>query len=127
MIVSDSLGYADVFGALEPPAITLGRPVNPTVYERAQLANRTRQDNAFVQRVLAQSKIWLIGQSRACMPSPLENLSGPGKPLRPESPDDNEKRKDFSARALHACTKKPKKDNSLPEARLTFAATRPTR
>lgn len=24
------------------------------------------------------------------MPSPLENLSGPGKPLRPESPDDNE-------------------------------------
>lgn len=24
------------------------------------------------------------------MPTPLENLSGPGKPLRPEPPDDNE-------------------------------------
>lgn len=61
MIVSDSLGYADVFGALEPAAITLGRPVNPTVYTNAQLTKRTKQDNAFIQRVLAQPKIWLIG------------------------------------------------------------------
>lgn len=62
MIVSDSLGYGDVFGALEPAAIGLGRPVNPTVYTSAQLAKRARQDNAFVQRVLEQPKIWLIGQ-----------------------------------------------------------------
>lgn len=70
MIVSDSLGYADVFGALEPAAISLGRPVNPTVYTSAQLAKRTRQDNAFVQRVLEQPKIWLIGEE--------ENLLGLG-------------------------------------------------
>jgi predicted nucleotidyltransferase len=62
MIISDSLGYADVFGALEPAAISLGRPVNPTVYTSAQLAKRAKQDNAFVQRVLEQPKIWLIGQ-----------------------------------------------------------------
>lgn len=62
MIVSDSPGYADVFGALEPAAISLGRPVNPTVYTRAQLAKRARQDNAFVQRVLDQPKIWLMGE-----------------------------------------------------------------
>ena len=61
MIVSDALGYGEVFGALEPAAITLGRPVNPTVYTTAQLAKRVRQDNAFVQRVLDQPKIWLIG------------------------------------------------------------------
>jgi hypothetical protein len=61
MIVSDSLGYADVFGALEPASISLGRPVNPTVYSPAQFAKRTRRDNAFITRVLEQPKIWLIG------------------------------------------------------------------
>jgi predicted nucleotidyltransferase len=61
MIMSDTLGYADVFGALEPASITLGRPVNPTVYSKSQLTKRARQDNAFVTRVLQQPKIWLIG------------------------------------------------------------------
>lgn len=65
MIISDALGYGDVFGALEPAAITLGRPVNPTVYTNAQLSKRAKQDNAFVQRVLAQPKIWLIGQEES--------------------------------------------------------------
>lgn len=61
MIISDTLGYADVFGALEPASITLGRPVNPTVYTSAQFAKRAKQDNAFVTRVLQQPKLWLIG------------------------------------------------------------------
>lgn len=65
LIVSDSLGYGDVFGALEPAAITLARPVNPTVYTNAQIAKRIRQDNAFVQRVLEQPKIWLIGSQES--------------------------------------------------------------
>jgi hypothetical protein len=59
--VSDTLGYADVFGALEEVSITLGRPLNPTVYTPTQFRKRSRQDNAFIQRVLAQPKIWLIG------------------------------------------------------------------
>jgi predicted nucleotidyltransferase len=61
MIVSENLGYADAFGALEPASITLGRPVNPTVYSPAQFGKRAKQDNAFVTRVLQQPKIWLIG------------------------------------------------------------------
>jgi predicted nucleotidyltransferase len=61
MIVSASLGYADVFGALESAAITLGRKVNPTLYAPAEIAKRISQDNAFVTRVLQQPKIWLIG------------------------------------------------------------------
>lgn len=65
MVVSDSLGYADLFGALEPAAISLGRPVNPTVYTNAQLARRMKQDNAFVQRVLSQPRIWLIGSEES--------------------------------------------------------------
>jgi predicted nucleotidyltransferase len=61
MVVSDSLSYADVFGALEPISAALSRAVNPTVYSRRELARRIKDGNAFVKRVLAQPKIWVIG------------------------------------------------------------------
>ncbi|GAB4115649.1 MAG: hypothetical protein Tsb0027_06140 [Wenzhouxiangellaceae bacterium] len=61
MVVSDALSYADLFAALEPAVESLGRPVNPTVYTRAELKRRIDEDNAFVGRVLAQDKIWVIG------------------------------------------------------------------
>jgi predicted nucleotidyltransferase len=61
MIVSATLGYADVFGALEKATQALGRKINPTLYTPADMAKRVAQDNAFVTRVLQQPKIWLIG------------------------------------------------------------------
>lgn len=61
MVVSDSLNYADLFGALEEAATRLGRTVNPSIYSRQELARRIKQKNAFVTRVLAQPKVWLIG------------------------------------------------------------------
>jgi predicted nucleotidyltransferase len=61
MIVSDTLGYADVFSALESTTGRLGRKVNPTLYSRAELAKRIKQNSAFTTRVLTQDKIWLIG------------------------------------------------------------------
>lgn len=64
LIVSPSLGYGEVFGALESATATLARPVNPTLYTPAQWADRLSQDNAFVSRVLAQPKIWLIGTEK---------------------------------------------------------------
>lgn len=64
MIISPSLGYADVFGALENAAATLGRKVNPTLYTPLDIARRQEQDNAFVTRVLQQPKIWLIGTEK---------------------------------------------------------------
>jgi predicted nucleotidyltransferase len=62
LIVSPSLGYGEVFGALENASITLGRTVNPTVYTPEDFERRVAQDNAFVTRVMQQPKIWLIGQ-----------------------------------------------------------------
>ena len=64
MVVSDSLTYADLFAALEDSTNRLGRKVNPTVYSPQELAKRRKQGNAFVTRVLAQPKIWLIGGQR---------------------------------------------------------------
>ena len=65
LIVSDALGYAEVFGALEGAAQTLGRAINPTLYTRAELARRRAEDNAFVTRVLDQPRIWLMGDEEA--------------------------------------------------------------
>jgi len=61
LVVSDSLNYADLFGALEEAATRLGRTVNPGIYTRQELARRVKQKNAFATRVLAQPKVWLIG------------------------------------------------------------------
>jgi predicted nucleotidyltransferase len=61
MIISDSLTYGEVFGVLERVTKTLGRPVNPTVYTAAEFSKRSRQESAFVTRVLEQPKVWIIG------------------------------------------------------------------
>jgi predicted nucleotidyltransferase len=61
MVVSDSLSYADLFAVLEEATRQLGRTVNPTVYSRQALEKRVREDNAFIKRVLAQPKLWVIG------------------------------------------------------------------
>lgn len=61
MVISDTLGYSDLFAALEEASQRTGRPVNPTILTRKELAKRVKSDNAFVTRVLSQPKIWLIG------------------------------------------------------------------
>src|SRR3954451_13839109 len=48
MIISDSLTYADVFGALERVTRSLGRKVNPTVYTVPEFSKRSKTENAFV-------------------------------------------------------------------------------
>ena len=65
MLISDKLGYADVFAVLEEVGARIGRPVNPTLMTRKDLAKRVAGDNAFVTRVLAQPKLWLIGSDDA--------------------------------------------------------------
>jgi predicted nucleotidyltransferase len=61
MVISDSLTYGDVFGALDRVTKSVGRQVNPTVYTAAEFAKRARGENAFVTKVLQQPKIWVIG------------------------------------------------------------------
>jgi predicted nucleotidyltransferase len=61
MVVSDSLTYGEVFGALERSARSLGRPINPTVYTVAEFSKRVREQNAFLTRVLEQPRLWVIG------------------------------------------------------------------
>lgn len=61
MVISDTLEYADLYAALEQAATALGRTINPTIYTQQELVKRMKQKNAFMLRVLAQPKVWLLG------------------------------------------------------------------
>jgi predicted nucleotidyltransferase len=65
LVVSDTLGYGDVFGALEAASQALGRTINPALYSAADFQARQLGDNAFINRVMQQPKIWLIGQEES--------------------------------------------------------------
>jgi predicted nucleotidyltransferase len=60
MIVSDTVGYADVMQHLETSHQALGRTINPTIYSRHEWNARIHEENSFLMRVLAQPKIWVI-------------------------------------------------------------------
>ncbi len=64
MVISETIAYADLFTALEPATSRLQRTVNPTLYSRIELDKRVSDGNAFVTRVLAQPKLWVIGEDR---------------------------------------------------------------
>jgi predicted nucleotidyltransferase len=61
LLLSDTLSYADTFTALEAASAQLGRAVNPTLLTRQDLTKRVKRGDAFITRVLAQPKVWLIG------------------------------------------------------------------
>jgi predicted nucleotidyltransferase len=61
LVLSDSVDYADVFAALQPAEAKLGRTVNPTVYTPANWRKKRKGGNAFVVKVAAQPKAFLIG------------------------------------------------------------------
>lgn len=65
MVVSDEVGYADLFEALEGAGRQLGRAVNPTVYSSKEFTEKLRRGNAFLKRVMAQPRIWLVGSDDA--------------------------------------------------------------
>ena len=65
LLVSDTLSYPELMTALHPLIEQIGREINPTLYTRAELRKRLGADNSFVTRVLAQPRIWLIGDDDA--------------------------------------------------------------
>jgi predicted nucleotidyltransferase len=61
LVVSDSLTFAALFGALESAARDLGREINPTVHSRLEIVSLRRKKNSFIERVMEQPKIWIYG------------------------------------------------------------------
>jgi predicted nucleotidyltransferase len=62
LVVTQHLTYRELFSALEPATSRLGRVVNPTVYSPKDFEKRVNDGNAFVKRVIARPKLWIIGE-----------------------------------------------------------------
>jgi predicted nucleotidyltransferase len=65
IVISDELTYPDLFASLEAASGAIGRTVNPTILTRKELAKRVKAKEAFTTRVLAQPKIWIVGDDSA--------------------------------------------------------------
>ncbi|GAB7126529.1 hypothetical protein JCM19000A_10360 [Silvimonas sp. JCM 19000] len=61
LVISETLTYADLYTQLEGAAQALSRPINLTVYSKAEWTRRVRNGNAFATRLLAQPLLPLIG------------------------------------------------------------------
>jgi hypothetical protein len=61
MIISQALGHADVFEALQPAEDLLGRKVNPTVMTLGQWGARRSRPDSFVGRITRQPRIFVLG------------------------------------------------------------------
>lgn len=61
MIIADDLDYSEMYQALQRAEEKLSRPVNPTIYAPTEFRKRQKEGNTFLKRVLAGSKLWLIG------------------------------------------------------------------
>ena len=59
LVVSDKLTYSEIMERLIEVESSLGRPVNPTIYDINQIKQKLKQDNAFVTRIIEQPKIWI--------------------------------------------------------------------
>lgn len=59
LVISDKLTYSEVMERLIEVESSLGRAVNPTIYDLIQIKQRLEQDNAFVARIIEQPKIWI--------------------------------------------------------------------
>lgn len=64
MIIGDRLDYPALYRALQSAEATLGRPVNPTIYGIKEFNQRKRKEG-FVERVLSQPRLWVIGSDHA--------------------------------------------------------------
>jgi predicted nucleotidyltransferase len=65
IVLSDSIDYADVFEALQPAEARLARRTNPTIYSQADWRKKRDDGNAFVVKVSARPKVFLIGAEDA--------------------------------------------------------------
>ncbi|GAB4249704.1 MAG: hypothetical protein Kow00129_10530 [Thermoleophilia bacterium] len=61
LVVSDSLGYQDLFETLQEAEALLGRPVNPTVMSEEAWRAKQSEDDSFAARVAEGPRLFVIG------------------------------------------------------------------
>jgi len=63
LLVIGDIGFADVVRATHPAQAELGRDINPVVYSANELKRRVDEQDPFVLDLLANPKIFLIGNT----------------------------------------------------------------
>ncbi len=61
LVISDRLGYQDLFDALQPVERALARPVNPNVVSLAEWRTRRAKKDSFIARIASQPRLFVIG------------------------------------------------------------------
>jgi predicted nucleotidyltransferase len=61
MVVSDNLGFSDIFAVLTEAEKQLGRQVSPTIYTGDEFSKKLRNGSDFINRVTYQPKIFIVG------------------------------------------------------------------
>jgi len=64
MVIGDNIAYPDVYSSLMPAEQQLGRKVSPAIYSRDDVTRKLEEGNSFLNRIMAQPKIFLIGTER---------------------------------------------------------------
>jgi len=65
LVVSDDLGYPEVYQALQAVERQLARTINPTVMTRTDWRRKSRGPDSFVKRIAAQPKLFVVGSEDA--------------------------------------------------------------
>lgn len=61
MIIGKGLSYVEIYPLLESAQIKLGRQINPTFYTIEEWSRKQKEGNNFINQVIKQPKIFLIG------------------------------------------------------------------
>ena len=61
LVISDDVGHAEIFAALQTAEAALGRSVNPNVMAPREWEAKRRETDSFVARIAAQPRLLLIG------------------------------------------------------------------
>lgn len=61
MVIADNIDYAELISVLSKAEAGLGRPVNPTLYTRAELDRKLAMDSGFLLRVMNEPRVFVIG------------------------------------------------------------------
>ncbi len=64
MVIGEDIDYPEVYSALMPVEEQLGRKINPSIYSNEDVLQKLKKGNAFLTRIMAQPKIFLIGSER---------------------------------------------------------------
>ena len=64
MLVADDLTYGEIMRLLEEAEQSLGRDINPSIYDRDEFKAKLNAKNTFLTRVMAQEKLWIKGEGK---------------------------------------------------------------